>query len=360
MKKALAMLLAFVMLFAMAACENGTETATSERTTGRETEHPSEAAEKTYDNPEVTIILSDINNSDSILGKASLQIAELIKEKTNGRIVVETYLGGQLGNEEENIENMRVGTVGITRINVANLQTRGIDVPEYTLFGLPYLLRSKDHAANYFYSENGAKLSSRIGEATGGEIYALNGYIISTPRHFFSKKPVTCMADMNGMKVRSETTEMKIDMMAAFGMSATPMGLNDMYSALQTGMIDGGEHNLTSIKSYAFYEQCPYILLTHNNYNANVYLISGIIYDTLSDEDKTIINECVREACEKATEVYPLDDIAIREELEAKNVTFTEPTDIEVWQEAAQALYKKYGVGYEDFIAEVLSYDKNE
>lgn len=306
--------------------------------------------------PEITIVLSDINNADSVLGKASQNIADLVKEKSNGRIVIDTFLGGTLGSEEENIENLRIGTVGMTRINVANLQTRGIEVPEYTLFGLPYLLRGKEHAEKYFYSDKGAELSAKIGEVTDGEIYGMTGYIISTPRHFFAKTPVTCMADMAGMKVRSETTPMKIDMMEAFGMSATPMGLNDMYSALQTGMIDGGEHNMTSIKSYAFYEQCPYVLLTHNNYNANVYLISGYVYDKLADEDKVMINECVREACEKATADYPLDDIVIREELEAKGVTFTEPTDIEVWQEAAQTLYKKYGEGYEDFIAEVLSY----
>ena len=67
--------------------------------------------------------------------------------------IVETYLGGQLGNEADTISNLRSGVVGITKINVANLETRGIAVPEYTLFGLPYLFRSKQHAEKYFYSE---------------------------------------------------------------------------------------------------------------------------------------------------------------------------------------------------------------
>lgn len=306
----------------------------------------------------IHITLSDINNADSILGKGSLYIADLVKERTNGRIVIDTFLGGQLGTEEENVQNLRTGAVGITRINVANLQTRGIKVPEYTLFGLPYLLRSKEHAESYFYSEKGEALIGRIAEATDGEIYGLTGYIISTPRHFFAKKEVHSMADMAHMKVRCETTPMKIDMMTAFGMSGTPLGLNDMYSALQTGMIEGAEHNLTSIKSYAFYEQCPYILLTHNNYNANIYLISGKVVDSLSKEDLKIINECVRIACEKETADYPNDDVVIRAELEAKGVKFIEPNDIEVWQQAAQVLYQKYGAGYEDFIKDVLSYAK--
>ncbi|MDD4011442.1 MAG: TRAP transporter substrate-binding protein DctP [Sphaerochaetaceae bacterium] len=306
----------------------------------------------------IHITLSDINNADSILGKGSLYIAELVKERTNGRIIIDTFLSGQLGNEEENVQNLRSGAVGITRINVANLQTRGINVPEYTLFGLPYLLRSKEHAESYFYSEKGEALIGRIAEATDGEIYGLTGYIISTPRHFFAKEEVHSMADMANMKVRCETTPMKIDMMTAFGMSGTPLSLNDMYSALQTGMIEGGEHNLTSIKSYAFYEQCPYILLTHNNYNANIYLISGKLVDTLSKEDLQIINDCVKIACEKETEDYPNDDIVIRAELEAKGVKFIEPSDIEVWEQAAQVLYKKYGAGYEAFIAEVLSFAK--
>ncbi len=313
-------------------------------------------AEAAKSEEHIKIVLSDINNADTILGAGSMRIAELVKERTNGRIEIECFLGGQLGSEEENVQNLRSGAVGITRINVANLQTRGINVPEYTLFGLPYLLRGKEHGEKYFYSDKGIELANKIGEATGGEIYGLTGYIISTPRHFFAKTEVHSMADMAGMKVRCETTPMKIDMMTAFGMSATPMGLNDMYSALQTGMISGAEHNLTNIKSYAFYEQCPYILLTHNNYNANIYLISGVVADKLSKEDLAIINACVKQACMEETEAYPNDDVVIRKELEAKGVKFIEPDDIEVWQNAAQQLYTKYGAGYEDFIAEVLSY----
>ena len=306
----------------------------------------------------IKITLSDINNAETVQGKASQAFADLVKERSNGRIIIETFLGGQLGTEAENIQNLRTGAVGITRINVANLETRGIDVPEYSLFGLPYLFRSKQHAENYFYSEKGGKLADKIAEATGGEIHGLDAYLIAAPRSFFFKTDAHSMADVASKKVRSESTPMKVDMMSAFGMSATPMGLNDMYSALQTGMIDGGEHNISSFKSYAFYEQCPYVLLTKHNYNSNIYLISGTLVDKLSKEDLELINQCAKETCIEYSKLFEEDDAKVIDELKAKGINFNEPTDIKVWQDAASTLYEKYAAGYDAFIQEVLSFDK--
>lgn len=307
--------------------------------------------------PEITLVISDINPEDSPLGMTNFKFAEMLKEATNGRIQADIYCGGQLGTEADNVNNLRLGVVAMTRVNTGNLAARGIDIPEYTILALPYLIRSAEHGMAFLKSEDGAALAGRVEEVTNGEIVSMEAYIASTPRHFFAKKPVTSMADMAGTKVRSETTDLKIDMMSAFGMSATPMPLNDMYSALQTGMIDGGEHNLSSIKSYAFYELCPYVLLTAHSYNTNVYLISGKIWNSLSPEDQAIVKECMQKACDWCTEYYPTEDDAIMAELAPKGVTFTEPTDIDVWAEAASALYPKYAAGYEDFIEVVQSYN---
>ena len=307
---------------------------------------------------QVKIILSDINNAESIPGKADQAFADLVYERSNGRIVIETFLGGQLGKEAENIENLRSGAVGITRINVGNLETRGIDVPEYSLFGLPYLLQSKEHAEAFFYGPDGLKLADKIDQVTNGEIVALNGYVVAPPRSFFFKTEVKTMAEAAGKKVRSETTPMKVDMMKFFGMSATPLGLNDMYSALQTGMIEGAEHNISNYKSYALYEQCPYFLLTRNNYAANIYIMSGVLSDQLSEEDFQLINDCCKEVCLEYSNKFAEADKTDMEALKAKGVVFNEPTDIDEWQAAAQKLYKKYATGYDEFIDLVLSYAK--
>ena len=314
------------------------------------------SSEASADKP-IRITLSDIDSSETVPGRADQAVAELVYERSGGRIVIDVFPGGQLGDEAENVENLRSGAVGITRINVANLETRGIDIPEYTLCGLPYLFRSREHAEKFFYSEQGKALSDKIAEVTNGEIYPLDGYTIASPRHFFFKTEVRNLAEAAGKKVRSESTPIKIDMMSAFGMSATPMGLNDVYSALQTGMIDGGEHNISNYKNYAFNEQCPYVLLTSHNFNSNIYLISGTVVNQLSEEDLALLNECFREIAEQASDNFEAEDDELMGELEAAGVTFIEPEDIEAWQDAAQTLYAKYGAGYEAFIDEVLSFD---
>ena len=315
------------------------------------------SSEASADKP-IRITLSDIDSQETVPGRSSQRVAQLVNERSGGRIIIDVFPGGQLGDEAENVENLRSGAVGITRINVANLETRGVDVPEYTLCGLPYLFRSREHAEAFFYSEQGKALADRVAEVTNGEIYVLDGYTIASPRHFFFKTAVHNMAEAAGKKVRSESTPIKIDMMTAFGMSATPMGLNDVYSALQTGMIDGGEHNISNYKNYAFNEQCPYVLLTGHSYNSNVYLISGTVVDQLSEEDLALLNECFREVAEWASDAFEAEDDELMGELEATGVTFIEPEDIENWQNAATTLYSKYGAGYEDFIDTVLSYDK--
>lgn len=355
MKKFFTVVLCLMTLLGAASCGQSSvqESSIAQSTSTNNTQQTGSASA-----PEINIVLSDINNEDSSLGQASSMFAQLVNERSNGRIHVETYFNGQLGDESENVENLVSGVVGITRVSVANLPTRGIDVPEYELFGLPYLIRNEAHASNFFASEDAQKLAARVSEVTNGEIVSLDAYIVASPRHFFAKTPVASMSDMSGMKVRSETSEVKTAIIEAFGMSPTPLALNDMYSALQTGMIVGGEHNLANIKSYAFYEQCPYVLLTGHNYNVNVYLISGTVWSALSPEDQELIQSAMKEACDWCTEYSMEEDSALRAELEAEGVTFTEPEDLDVWQEAAQPLYDKYAADYEDFVQTVLSYDQ--
>ena len=365
MKKRIALFLCTVAMWGLTACNNSTqsvseasktETATSAAQEAVTTESKKATETEQYETPEITIVLAENDNETTVSSRAIAMFCQLVDERSHGRIKIEPYYGGQLGNEAENIENLRTGIVGITRINVANMENRGIDVPEYTLFGLPYLIRDEEHAKKFLDSDDSHQLAERISTATNGQIVSLDSYIVASPRHFFSKNPITSMADMSGMKVRSETTELKIDTMEAFGLSATPLPLNDMYSSLQTGMIDGGEHNLANIKSYAFYEQCPYVLLTGHSYNVNVFLVSGAVWTTLSQEDKDLIQTALQEASAWGTEQFVIETDSLQKELEAKGVTFTEPIDMENWQNAAQPLYDKYGSGYESFIETVLSY----
>ena len=306
----------------------------------------------------VNLVLSDINGENTIWGKTNKMFADLVKERSGGRINVALFLGGQLGSEEDNVNALRTGVVSITVLNCANFQTRGINVPEYTLFGLPYLIRSSAHGTKFWQGKDGMALSAKVAEATNGEIVSMNAYVSSTPKHFFSKAKREHLADFAGLKMRSATSQISIDMIEAFGMVASPMGLNDVYSALQTGMIDGTEHNLSNIWNYAFYEICPYIILTHQTFNQNGYIMSGIAYNSLSEADRKLVFECMQEACAWCNSEYTNEDVQMRARLEEKGVTIYEPADIQEWYDAAQVLYDKYAKGYDKFIETVISYDK--
>lgn len=359
MKKLVAVFLLIALMLSCVACgasEPAAPAAPAETEKAPAAEVQTEPAEVVYEKPEITLVLSDINNETTIWGKTAQLFADLVAERSKGKIEIKLFCGGQLGSEEDNVNNLRNGTVDITVLNVANLETRGVNVPEFTLFGLPYLVRSPEHGTRFFNSEDGIALADRIAEATNGEIVSMYSYVSSTPKHFFSKEYRENLADYAGLKMRSATSEISIDMIEAFGMTASPMGLNDVYSALQTGMIDGTEHNLSNIYNYAFYEICPYIILTHQTYNQNAYIMSGSAAEKLG-EDKQLVIECMQEACAWCNATYTAEDEEMAKKLTDLGVTFIEPANIQEWYDAAQPLYDKYAEGYDEFIATVLSYE---
>ena len=350
MKKALAMLLAIVMIFALAACGQSAAPAA--------TAAPAPAAEPepvTYDKPELSLTFPEINADTGTVCQMLRRFADNVKEGSRGRIEINVFGSSQLGNEAETMEMLRIGTADFIRLNPANMSTRGVDIPEYTAMGLPFLVQSVDGGLDFLYSDSGKALADKVFDASNGEIRSLYNYICTPPRNMFTKVPVSSLADFAKLKISSETSEIKIDMINCWA-SATPLAMGEIYTSLSTGVLDGCENTLAGYKDNAWYEQAPYVYETEHVVGVSLFLISEQTWQKLTAEEQTMMLDALKEACDWFQAQQETELAQYREDLTGLGVTFTACGDRQDWIDACAPLYAKYAAGLEDFIADIQSY----
>ncbi|TJW95652.1 MAG: TRAP transporter substrate-binding protein, partial [Mesorhizobium sp.] len=165
---------------------------------------------------------------------------ELVKERTAGRYSVDVYHSAQLGEEKDTIEQVRSGVIDLNRVSMAPFN--GL-IPETTVPSLPYIFRSEDHMHKVMDGPVGDQIAAAF-EQVG---LVLLAFYDGGARSFYnSKKPINSVADMAGMKFRVIQSDIFVDMVAALGANATPMPYGEVYSAIETGVIDGAENNFPS------------------------------------------------------------------------------------------------------------------
>lgn len=338
MKKALTVLLVAAMAMAMVFAQGNQEAATGART------------------QKLVLTFPEINAETDNACLFLKEFANKVSERTNGMIEINVFGGGQLGNEAECIEGLRLGTYAFFRINPANLKTRGVDIPEYTALGLPFLLQSVQGGLDFLYSDYGHKLGDQIYEKSNHEIRSLYNYICTPARNMFTKTPCSSLADFAKLKVRSETSQIKIDMINCWA-SATPLAMSEIYTSLSTGVLDGCENTFAGLKNNSWYEQVKYVYQTEHVVGSSVILVSEAVWKQLSAEEQQIISECMKEACDWFQQKTDEDQAGIIAFLEEKGVVITPCTDKQAWLDSCNGLYAKYAADVApDFISTIQSY----
>ena len=359
MKKIIALLLALVMALSLVACGGSQAPAATEApaTEAPKAEAPAatEATVKVYDKPELSLKFPEINADAGLVCDMLRRFADNVKTGSNGRIEINVFGGGQLGNEAETMEMLRLGTADFIRINPANMSTRGIDIPEYTAMGLPFLVQSINGGLDFLYGESGVALADQIIEKSGGEVRALYNYILTPARNMYSNVEAKTLADFKNLKIRSETSEIKMDMMNCWA-SATPLAMSEIYTSLSTGVLDGCENTFASYHDNAWYEEAPYCLKTEHVIGASVFMIGEKAWQKLTAEEQTMMIDALKEACDWFQAQQDQQVIDLTAVLTEKGVIFNECTDKQAWIDACAPLYAKYAVGLEDFIADIQSH----
>ncbi len=335
---------------AAAKAEAGT-TAGEETAKAGESQEETKAAAKTYDSPELILRYAEVNAEKDERAQASMQFADLIKEKTNGRIEIQVFPGAQLGDNKQVFQNLQLGAIDMTNSVPAQYKTMGLDIPYVKVLGIPFLFRDEEHAVKVMHGTFGERLKKDVTEKSGKVV--ILDYFVAGARSFFANKPIHTIGDFKGLKIRVQQDEVYMDMVKAFGASPTPMATSELYSALQTGVVDGAENPVKGYFNNKYYEVSPYYAYSRHMIEPTAITISELTWNRLSEEEKEIFQSAAAEVTAEFQKTIKEKEAVQIEELKAAGVEMIELDDYDKWVEAARPLEEKYGAGFEDMIREI-------
>ena len=281
--------------------------------------------------------------------QAAHKFADIVKEKTNGRIEVEVYDSGQLGDEKSVIEQIQFGGIDMSRVALTPLSEFN---KQLMALQLPYLYRDSDHMWKVLDGDIGDELLKST-ESSG--IVGLSWYDAGARNFYNSKKEIKSLDDLKGMKIRVQESSMMMDMVKALGANPTPMAYGEVYSALQTGVIDGAENNWPSYESTSHYEVAKYIVEDEHSRVPEMQIISKQTMDKLSPEDQKIIREAAKESAKYERELWAEREKASKDKVKAAGsiITTLSAQVRQQFMDAVKPLYDQYGADYKDIIKRI-------
>jgi tripartite ATP-independent transporter DctP family solute receptor len=262
-------------------------------------------------------------------------LGELIKERTAGRYSVEVYHSAQLGEEKDTIEQTQTGVIDLNRVSMGPFN--GI-VPETAVPSLPYMFRSVEHMRHVMDGPIGDEILKAF------ETHDLVGlaFYDSGARSFYNtKKDITSIADLKGMKFRVIQSDVFVDMVNALGANATPMAYGEVYSALETGVIDGAENNWPSFESAKHYEVAKHYTVDQHQIVPEVLVMSKSSWDKLTPEDQAIVKQAAKDSVVKMRELWDAQEKKSRDIVEKAGVKVSE-IDKQPLIDAMKPVYDKY------------------
>ena len=262
-------------------------------------------------------------------------MGDLIKERTKGAYSVEVYHSAQLGEEKDTIEQTQAGVLDLNRVSMGPFN--GI-VPETAVPSLPYIFRSVEHMRHVMDGPIGEQILKAF------EAHNLVGlaFYDSGARSFYNtKKDITSIADLKGMKFRVIQSDVFVDMVNALGANATPMAYGEVYSALETGVIDGAENNWPSFESAKHFEVAKHYTLDQHQIVPEVLVMSKASWDKLSPGDQAIVRQAAKDSVVKMRELWDAREKKSRDIVEAAGVKVSE-IDKQPLIDAMKPVYEKY------------------
>ena len=262
-------------------------------------------------------------------------MGELLKERSNGNITVEVYHSAQLGEEKDTIEQTRAGVIDLNRVSMGPFN--GL-VPETRVVSLPYVFRSTDHMHKVMDGEIGEEILA------GFEPHGLVGlaYYDGGARSFYnSQKPINSVDDLKGMKFRVMQSDIFVDMVTALGANAVPLPYGEVYSSIETGVIDGAENNFPSYESAKHSEVAKHYSLDEHLIVPEVLVMAKSSWDKLSPEDQALVKQAAKDSVIKQRELWAEREKASRKMVEDSGSTITTP-DKAPFIAAMQPVYEKH------------------
>ena len=328
-KKVLSALLCAAMVVSMTAC-------------GLKAPEDSAAATEAGDStgtepvgPAVTLVYAEVNPLEgTIVGQTATAFKEKVEELSGGSITIDIQANGVLGAESDVLDTMLGGggTIDMARISAFALTSYGGE--KSSLLSVPFTFVSRDHFWNFATSDLAQEFllePHENGTGIRGLFYGEEGF-----RHFFTVNPIEGMDDLAGMKIRVSNDPIMTGMVEGLGANPTVVAMGELYSALQTGVVDAAEQPIANYQANAFPEVAPNIILDGHTLGAIQVVITDEAWDSLTPEQQDVLTEAGEYASQYNRQISQETEDKILEELKADGVNVIEVDDITPWQDACK------------------------
>jgi tripartite ATP-independent transporter DctP family solute receptor len=234
--------------------------------------------------------IANSHNPEHVTSQACQRFADTVKEKTNGRIEIQTFFAGQLGDERSTIQQCQLGGLDFTRVSSG---ASAEFAPLMNALQMPYEYENVDHLFKVLDGEIGKEVFETFKQNNLVGIV----YIHPGSRNFFNnKREIHTPADIKGLRIRVSESQVMISLMEALGGVPVPLPFNDTYSAIQTSVCDGAENNMTSYIEMSFDEVAQYWTYDNHSFMPDMILASKTMWDKLTPADQQIILDAAQEA----------------------------------------------------------------
>ena len=278
---------------------------------------------------------SDVHPEDYPTVMAVKFMSDQIKAKTGGKDSIKVYTMSQLGSEKDTIEQTKIGALDFVRINVAPMNNI---CPETMVPTMPFLFRSKEHTRKVLDGPIGDEILKAC-EKQG--FIGLAFYDSGSRSLYTVKKPVKSLADVKGLKIRVQQSDLWVSLLQAMGANATPMPYGEVYTGLKTGVVDGAENNFPSYDTARHFEVAKYYALTDHSMAPEMLLMSKKVWDGLTPQEQTIIRDAAKASVPYMRKLWDEKELESRKKVEAGGAQIVE-VDKKSFSDAMKPVYDKF------------------
>ena len=295
----------------------------------------------------VDIKFADVHPAGYPTVVAEQNMGKKLEQASNGEITFKMFAGGVLGSEKEVIEQAQIGAVQMARVSLGIV---GPVVPDVNVFNMPFVFRDHEHMRKVIDGEIGQEILDKI---TNSEfnLVAL-AWMDGGTRSLYTKKPVRSLADLKGMKIRVQGNPLFIDMMNAMGGNGIAMDTGEIFSALQTGVIDGAENNPPTLLEHNHFQNAKYFTLTSHLILPEPVVMSKTTWNKLTPDQQALVKKVAREAQFEERALWDAKSAASEEKLKAAGVEFI-VVDKKPFYDATASVREKYGAQYADLMKRI-------
>lgn len=318
---------------ALTACGgSGSSTAASTASSAAASTAPAGDAAAAASDPKVTLVYAEVNPLDTIVGQTGSHFKEKVEELTGGSVVVDVQASGVLGSENDVLDAILGGStsIDISRISAFALTSYGCNKSK--LLSIPFTFENRAHFWNFANSELAPEFLNEpqeLGLPVRGIFYGEEGF-----RHFFTVKPVSGIADFKGLKLRVSNDPVMNDMVEGLGANPTVVSFGELYSALQTGVVDGAEQPIANYKSNAFPEVANNLILDGHTLGAVQAVITDNAWNKLTENQQAAVMEAAADTQAFNADLSETAENKVLDELKSSGCNVVDVPDKTPWQEA--------------------------